>query len=90
MTTEKEIDVEREYSAQETAAKLRRIADAIEAGRSFRIQVANNRLRIPTDGAVQIEMQADSDRETGEIEIEIKWNRSAQNDEEESTAAAKN
>lgn len=75
MTGEKEIDVERAYTPAQTADKLRRIADAIEAGESFRIQVGGNRLRIPTDGTIEIEMQADGDRETGEIEIEIKWNR---------------
>ncbi len=75
-TGELEIDVEKTYSISETADKLRRIADAMDEGRSFRIQVAGNRLRIPTDGSVQIEIQSDGDRETGEIEIEIKWDRS--------------
>jgi amphi-Trp domain-containing protein len=73
---EMEIDVERNYTPAQTADKLRRIADAIEAGKSFRLQVAGNRLRVPTDGDVEIEMQTDGDG-AGEIEIEIKWNRSA-------------
>ena len=42
-----EIDVERSYTPAQTADKLRRIADAIEAGKSFRLQVAGNRLRVP-------------------------------------------
>jgi hypothetical protein len=33
---------------------------------------------VPTDGAVEIEMQAVGDG-AGEIEIEIKWNRNAEN-----------
>ncbi len=74
-SNEPEIDVEKTYSISETADKLRRIADAMDEGRSFRIQVAGNRLRVPTDGEVQIEMQSDGDREAGEIEIEIKWDR---------------
>ena len=73
---EMEIDVERSYTPAQTADKLRRIADAIEAGKSFRLQVAGNRLRVPSDGDVEIEMQTDGDG-AGEIEIEIKWNRSA-------------
>ena len=73
-TSELEIDVERSYTPAQTAEKLRRIADAIEEGRSFRIQVDGNRLRIPTDGEFQIEMQADGEGK-GEIEIELKWNR---------------
>ena len=71
------IDVERSYTPAQTADKLRRIADAIEEGKSFRLQVAGNRLRVPTDGAIEIEMQTDADASAGEIEIEIKWNRNA-------------
>ena len=71
-----EIDVERSYTPAQTADKLRRIADAIEACKSFRLQVAGNRLRVPTDCDIEIEMQTDGDG-AGEIEIEIKWNRSA-------------
>lgn len=74
MTGEKEIDVERAYTPSQTAEKLRRIADAIDAGESFRIQVGGNRLRVPTDGEFEIEMQTDGEGK-GEIEIEIKWNR---------------
>ena len=74
---ELEIDVERSYTPAQTADKLRRIADAIEAGKSFRLQVAGNRLRVPTDARIEIEMQADGDG-AGEIEIEIRWNRNAE------------
>jgi len=79
MKSEKEIDVERSYTAAQTADKLRRIADAIEAGESFRIQVGGNRLRVPTDGDFEVEMQTDSE-DAGEIEIEIKWNRNEKSD----------
>lgn len=72
----KEIDVERSYTPVQTADKLRRIADAIETGKSFRLQVAGNRIRVPTDCEIEIEMQADGEG-AGEIEIEIKWKRSA-------------
>ena len=59
--SEKGIDVERSYTPAQTADKLRRIADAIEAGKSFRLQVGGNRLSIPSDRAVEIEMQTDGD-----------------------------
>jgi hypothetical protein len=39
-------DVERVYATEEVVAKLRRLADALEAGRPFRIQVAGGRIRI--------------------------------------------
>ncbi|HEX8286577.1 MAG TPA: amphi-Trp domain-containing protein [Pyrinomonadaceae bacterium] len=73
MGNKKEIDVERTYTTQ-TADKLRRIANALEAGESFRLQVGGNRLRIRSDCKVEIEMQTDG-KDKGEIEIEIKWNR---------------
>lgn len=64
------IDVERSYSTGRTASKLRRIADAIEYGEYFRLQVSGHRLRIPPSAEVEIEMQAD-DVGSGEFEIEI-------------------
>ena len=76
MGNKKEIDVERTYTTAQTADKLRRIADALEAGESFRLQVGGNRIRIPANCKVEIEMQTDGDGK-GEIEIEIKWDRNA-------------
>ena len=70
---DKQIDVERGYTPEQTADKLRWIANAIEDGKSFRIQVGGNQMRIPTDGKIGIEMNRDGSR--GEIEIEIKWDR---------------
>ena len=37
-------DVERIYSTSDVVAKLRRLADALESGRPFRIQVAGERI----------------------------------------------
>ena len=71
------IDVERSYTPAQTADKLRRIADAIEAGESFRLQVGGNRLTIPSNCEIEIEMQTEGDS-AGEIEIEIKWNRNSE------------
>ena len=58
--SEKEIDVERSYTPAQTADKLRRIAEAIESGESFRIQVGGNRISVPADAKVEIEMQTRS------------------------------
>lgn len=74
MADEQGIDVERTYTRAQTADKLRRIADALERGEAFRIQVGGNRLRVPPDARIEIEMQTDGDG-AGEIEIEIKWTR---------------
>jgi amphi-Trp domain-containing protein len=64
-------DVERDVSAEAFVAKLRRIADAVEAGDSFRIQVAGKRFTVPADAHLSVEHEAD---ETGEeLELQLKW-----------------
>ena len=42
-----ERDIEQIYSTEEVVAKLRRLADALETGESFRIQIAGERFRVP-------------------------------------------
>jgi hypothetical protein len=51
-------DVERNYSVDQFAAKLRRLADALEADRPFRIQVAGERIRVPKGAAISVETSA--------------------------------
>lgn len=64
-------DVERMYSTAEAAAKLRRLADALETGKPFRIQVAGERIRVPARGEFSIEHERGEDEE--EIEFQVKW-----------------
>ncbi len=67
-------DIEKAYPRKKFAAKLRRLADAIEAGQPFSIQVAGERLRIPADAVFNIEHE----REGGvdEVEFQLRWKRS--------------
>ena len=62
-----EKDVEKSYPNKGVAAKLRRLADALEEGRTFDIQVAGERVRVPPHASVEFEYQ----REGGEEELEI-------------------
>jgi amphi-Trp domain-containing protein len=64
-------DVEKNYPAKQFAAKLRRLADCIEKGDRFRIQVAGERIVVPPDAAINIEHERSSSGE--EIEFQIKW-----------------
>jgi len=64
-------DVERIYSTADAAAKLRRLADALESDQPFRIQVAGERIRVPARGEFSIEHERDEDTE--EIEFQLKW-----------------
>jgi amphi-Trp domain-containing protein len=66
-------DITRGYSRAQFAAKLRRLADAIETGKPFTIQVAGEKLRVPADVTFNIEHErADGDEE---LEFQLLWTR---------------
>ncbi|MGH3759571.1 amphi-Trp domain-containing protein [Actinophytocola sp.] len=64
-------DIERIYSTAEVVAKLRRLADALETETSFRIQIANERIRVPARAQFSIEHERGDGEE--EIEFQLKW-----------------
>ena len=68
-----ERDVEKGYSTTEVVAKLRRLADALESGRPFRIQVAGERIYVPARAEFTVEHERGSDEE--EVEFQLKWRR---------------
>jgi amphi-Trp domain-containing protein len=59
--------VTREYFAQ----TLRRLADAVEAGESFRIQIAGTRLTVPADAELGVEHEAEDGHH--EVELQVSW-----------------
>lgn len=67
----KERDIEKTYSTAEFVAKLRRLADALEAGERFDIQIANERIYVPVRATYSIEHERGETEE--EIEFQIKW-----------------
>jgi amphi-Trp domain-containing protein len=66
-------DVERVYSTKEFVAKLRRLADAVESGQAFEIQVAGERLHVPADAHLSIEHERVGTME--EVEFQVRWQR---------------
>ena len=70
--TEGSRDIERIYSTNEVVAKLRRLADALESGSPFRIQIAGERIYVPVRAEFSIEHERGSDEE--EVEFQLKWN----------------
>ena len=64
-------DVERSYSPAEVVAKLRRLADALENGKPFRIQVAGERIRVPARAQFSVEHERGDGEE--EVEFQLKW-----------------
>ena len=64
-------DLERTYSARQFAAKLRRLARAIERQRPFTIQVAGESLRIPADAVFNVEHERAGGVQ--ELEFQLRW-----------------
>ncbi len=65
-------DVEKNYPPKKFVEKLRRLADCIESGEPFRIQIAGERITIPA-GAV-ISLEHERSRSSEELEFQLKWN----------------
>ncbi|MHC5007292.1 MAG: amphi-Trp domain-containing protein [Planctomycetota bacterium] len=64
-------DVEKNYPRRQFIAKLRRLADALEQGKRFRIQVAGERVSIPPSTTITLEHERDGSDE--ELEFQLKW-----------------
>jgi amphi-Trp domain-containing protein len=75
MSEKQNRDVERVYSTSEFVAKLRRLANAIEAGERFEIQVAGERVYVPARAEFNVEHEREGNEE--EIEFQLKWTSSS-------------
>ncbi len=64
-------DIEKDYSTAEFVAKLRRLADALEKGEKFDIQIAGERIYVPVRAKFNIEHEREGSEE--EVEFQIKW-----------------
>ena len=64
-------DVEKDYSLPEFINKLRRLADSLESGKRFEIQIAGERISVPVRAVCNIEHERSEEDE--EIEFQIKW-----------------
>ncbi len=64
-------DIEKDYPLDQFVEKLRRLADAIEAGERFEIQIAGERIYVPARASFNIEHERGDGEE--EIEFQIKW-----------------
>jgi amphi-Trp domain-containing protein len=67
----KDRDIEKKYTTSEFVAKLRRLADALESGKKFEIQIASERVYVPARAIYNIEHEREGGEE--EIEFQIKW-----------------
>jgi len=69
--TKKKRDVEKDYPKKQFIQKLRRLADALENEKSFRIQVAGERVCVPKRAIINIEHERG--KKVEEIEFQMKW-----------------
>ncbi len=66
-----QIDIEKAYSKKEFILKLRRLVEALECDQRFIIQIAGERITVPTNATINIEHERGLKEE--EIEFQIKW-----------------
>lgn len=71
MSRKPERDIEKHYALPDFIDKLRRLADALEGGKRFEIQIAGERISVPVRATCNIEHERGEDEE--EIEFQIKW-----------------
>jgi amphi-Trp domain-containing protein len=71
LSEEQNRDVEKIYSTSEFVSKLRRLADALETGERFEIQVAGERVYVPARAEFNVEHEREGNEE--EIEFQLKW-----------------
>lgn len=66
-------DIDKVYPLPDFVAKLRRLADALEAGKQFDIQIAGERIYVPSRATFSIEHEREEGAE--EIEFQLRWER---------------
>lgn len=64
-------DTEKVVSRRAFANKLRRLADALEDGDRYRIQIAGERISVPPDAEITLEHERGSGEE--EVEFQLRW-----------------
>ena len=73
MKRKKNRDLEKTYPKNQFIAKLRRLADTLEAEKNFSIQISGERLFVPKTAVVNIEHEREG--QWDEVEFQIKWKR---------------
>ena len=73
MATKRSRDIRKGYPEADFVAKLRRLADAIENGERFAIQIAGERVFVPAGAIFDIEHERSATDE--EVEFQIRWRR---------------
>ena len=73
MSRKSDRDIEKSYPIADFISKLRRLADSLEKGEPFEIQIAGERIYVPVRATYNIEHERDGGDE--EIEFQIQWSK---------------
>ncbi len=73
MSEKQDREVEKVYSTSEFASKLRRLADALETGKRFEIQVAGERVYVPARAEFKFKVEYEREGSEEELEFQLKW-----------------
>lgn len=73
MSKKKKRDIQKNYPITDYISKLRRLADSLEKGETFVIQIAGERIYVPARATYNIEHERGEGLE--EIEFQIKWSK---------------
>ena len=71
MSAKRDRDIEVEYGLSEFTAKLRRLADCLDNGENFEIQIRGQRIYVPARAVFSVEHERDDEGE--EIEFQLRW-----------------
>jgi amphi-Trp domain-containing protein len=72
MAKKQERDIEKNYTNKQMILKLRRLADCLEQNKSFKIQIAGERITVPARAIFNIDHEREGNVE--EVEFQLKWN----------------
>jgi amphi-Trp domain-containing protein len=69
MPAKPEKDIEKAYPTKDFVAKLRRLADALENGKRFQIQIAGERISIPVGATFNTEHEREGNQAAIEFQV---------------------
>jgi amphi-Trp domain-containing protein len=67
----KDRDIEKTYTTEQFVEELRRLANCLEKGEAFDIQIAGERIYVPKNAVFNVEHEREGRDE--EVEFQIKW-----------------
>lgn len=72
-------DIDKIYPRADFVAKLRRLADALEAEEAFEIQIAGERIYVPAHAGFSLEHEREEGRH--EVEFQLSWRTNGEADD---------